>query len=133
MKLQKLCYYSYGCHLAWESRKLFPEPFQAWANGPVCRALYDQHRGRLNLEAGDIEGAADALDDGERESVDLVLGAYGDLSAHQLSVMTHDEAPWIKARGRSKAGPMERSTARLRDEDIFDFFDALTSAHGSEA
>ena len=24
MKLQKLCSYSFGCHLAWEGRKLFP-------------------------------------------------------------------------------------------------------------
>lgn len=25
MKLQKLCYYAYGYHLAWEGRPLFPE------------------------------------------------------------------------------------------------------------
>ncbi|WP_433359512.1 Panacea domain-containing protein [Streptosporangium sp. CA-115845] len=35
MKLQKLCYYFYGYHLAWEERQLFPERFEAWANGPV--------------------------------------------------------------------------------------------------
>jgi uncharacterized phage-associated protein len=29
MKLQKLCYYSYGYHLAWEDRPLFPEHFEA--------------------------------------------------------------------------------------------------------
>ena len=40
MKLQKLCYYAYGYHLAWEGRRLFPERFEAWANGPVAPALY---------------------------------------------------------------------------------------------
>ena len=128
MKLQKLCYYSYGCHLAWEGRPLFPEPFQAWANGPVSPALYREHRGRLTLEPGDIPGDPAALDNGERDSVDLVLEVYGDFTAHQLSQMTHNEAPWVKARHRSKAGPLQRSTAQLREEDILDFFDVLTSA-----
>jgi uncharacterized phage-associated protein len=56
MKLQKLCYYAYGYHLAWEGRQLFPERFEAWANGPVCRALYREHAGRFQLEPGDIPG-----------------------------------------------------------------------------
>ncbi|MBQ1164076.1 DUF4065 domain-containing protein, partial [Streptomyces sp. A73] len=45
-KLQKLCYFAYGYHLAWEGRPLFREPFEAWANGPVVYDLYDQHLGR---------------------------------------------------------------------------------------
>src|SRR5215469_11387558 len=91
MKLQKLCYYAYGYHLAWEGRKLFPEPFEAWANGPVSRPLYREHRGRLTLGPGEIPGDPGALDSDERESVDLVLRAYGGQSAHQLSLMTHNE------------------------------------------
>lgn len=134
MKLQKLCYYAYGFHLAWEGRKLFPEPFQAWANGPVSPTLYRQHRGRLTLGHGDIPGDPEVLDAGESESVDLVLDAYGDFTAHQLSVMTHREQPWLAARARAKAGPLERSTVQLRDGDIADFFDALAtvSADGEE-
>jgi uncharacterized phage-associated protein len=93
MKLQKLCYYAYGYHLAWEGRRLFPERFEAWANGPVAPALYKLHRGRFELKAGDIPGNPSALTAGERDSVDLVLHAYGDLSADQLSVMTHSEPP----------------------------------------
>ncbi|MBQ1164348.1 DUF4065 domain-containing protein, partial [Streptomyces sp. A73] len=41
---------AYGYHLAWEGRPLFREPFEAWANGPVVYDLYDQHRGRYNLQ-----------------------------------------------------------------------------------
>jgi uncharacterized phage-associated protein len=128
MKLQKLCYYSYGYHLAWEERPLFPERFEAWANGPVCPELYRLHRGRLQLRPGDIAGEPDQLDGGERESVDLVLGAYGELTAHQLSAMTHRETPWVQARARADAAPLERSDEPLADEEIFEFFDALTSA-----
>jgi uncharacterized phage-associated protein len=128
MKLQKLCYYSYGYHLAWEERKLFPEPFEAWANGPVCPALYDKHRGSFEVTRGELGGDPGKLDDGERESVDLVLDAYGAFTAHQLSAQTHRAGPWVQARQRAGAGPMERSNERLRDDEIAEFFDALISA-----
>ena len=35
MKLQKLCYYSYGYHLAWEGERLFPESLVI----PRCHGL----------------------------------------------------------------------------------------------
>lgn len=128
MKLQKLCYYAYGYHLAWEERPLFPEPFEAWANGPVSPDLYRCHRGKFQLDAGDITGNPDELDEGERESVDLVLEGLGEYSAHQLSAMTHKDGPWVNARNRAHVAPMERSTEQLNDEEIFEFFDALTAA-----
>lgn len=132
MKLQKFCYYSYGYHLAWEERPLFPEGFEAWANGPVCPELYQMHRGRLQLVPGDIPGKPSSLDTGERESVNLVLDAYGDLTAHQLSTMTHRAGPWVTARTRAGVAPLERSNERLDDDEIFEFFDAITSADAAD-
>lgn len=128
MKLQKLCYYAYGYHLAWEERPLFPERFQAWANGPVSPDLYRCHRGRFQLTDGDVPGDPDLLDDGERESIDLVLRGLGGYTAHQLSTMTHSEPPWAQARARAGAQPLQRSTEELRDDEILEFFDALTVA-----
>ncbi len=127
MKLQKLCYYSYGYHLAWEERSLFPEHFEAWANGPVSPALYRLHRGRFQLDRASFGGEPERLDGGESDSVDLVLSSYGDLTAHQLSTMTHREAPWIRARERANVGDLERSDEVIQDEDIFEYFDALTA------
>jgi uncharacterized phage-associated protein len=128
MKLQKLCYFAYGYHLAWEERPLFPEHFEAWANGPVCRPLYVMHRLQFTVSPGDIKGESGVLDAGEKESVELVLQGYGQFSAHQLSAMTHAAGPWVAARQRVGAGPLDSSTERLRDEEIFEFFDALTAA-----
>lgn len=127
MKLQKLCYYSYGYHLAWEERSLFPEHFEAWANGPVSPALYRLHRGRFQLDRPGFGGHPESLDAGESESVDLVLSSYGDLTAHQLSAMTHREPPWILARERANVGDLERSDEVIQDDDIFEYFDALTA------
>jgi uncharacterized phage-associated protein len=132
MKLQKLCYFAYGYHLAWEERPLFPERFEAWANGPVCRPLYAMHRAQFTVSPGDIKGNPESLDSGEKESVDLVLRAYSAFSAHQLSTMTHAAGPWVAARQRAGAGPLDPSTERLTDEEIFEFFDALTAADADE-
>ncbi|MBD5559274.1 MAG: DUF4065 domain-containing protein [Clostridia bacterium] len=35
MKLQKLLYYAQVWSLVWDENELFPEKFEAWANGPV--------------------------------------------------------------------------------------------------
>jgi uncharacterized phage-associated protein len=125
MKLQKLCYFSYGYHLAWEDRPLFAERFEAWANGPVAPELYSRHRGRFELKRGDIEGDPAELDDQEKESVDIVLENMSVYSAHELSEMTHRTGPWVEARGRAQAPDLERSNEPLLDEDIADFFGAL--------
>lgn len=127
MKLQKLCYFAYGYHLAWEDRQLFPERFEAWANGPVARELYAQHRGRYQLSTGDIVGDPASLDDGERESVDVVLENMRPFSAHELSAMTHEAGPWVYARQRAGARELERSDAELLDGEIADFFGRLVS------
>ncbi|WP_444962763.1 Panacea domain-containing protein [Nocardiopsis sp. M1B1] len=132
MKLQKLCYYSYGYHLAWEERPLFPERFEAWANGPVAPALYARHRGLFSVAPEDIEGDPEALDPGERESVDLVLGSLQSFSAHQLSAMTHREPPWLRARQRAGAEGLERSTEPLAENDLHEYFDALTAADSAQ-
>ncbi|GII00806.1 Panacea domain-containing protein [Planobispora takensis] len=132
MKLQKLCYYAYGYHLAWEGRQLFPERFEAWANGPVVPALYARHRGRFQLGKGDIVGNPQALDPGERESVDLVLEGLGGHTAHTLSQMTHRERPWTAARERAGVGPLDRTNEQLDDNEIAEFFEALLAADGEE-
>lgn len=125
MKLQKLCYFAYGYHLAWEDRQLFPERFEAWANGPVVYELYDQHRGRFNLDKGDIVGDPTALDDDERDSVNVVLESFRTYDAHELSAMTHQPGPWLDARNRAGVTDLQRSNEELRDEEIADFFGAL--------
>lgn len=132
MKLQKLCYFSYGYHLAWEDEQLFPESFEAWANGPVAPSLYARHRGMFNLNEGDIKGDASTLTLGQRESVDIVLSTFGEYTAHQLSEMSHQvDGPWDQARKRAGTRELERSNEQLRDVDMFEYFSRLIST-GSE-
>lgn len=97
MKLQKLVYYAQAWHAVWSDRTLFDEEIKAWANGPVCYALYEKHRGQFRVSAWPY-GNATTLDADEAGSVDAVLAAYTPFTAHQLSEMTHQESPWIDAR-----------------------------------
>jgi len=46
--------------------------------------------------------------------------------------MTHTEAPWVRSRQRAGAAPLQRSRERLADNDIFEYFDALTSIDADE-
>jgi uncharacterized phage-associated protein len=113
MKLQKLCYYAQAWHLVWEDRPLFDAEVQAWANGPVIPELYREHRGQFTVASDDIHGNPAALDSSEAESVDEVLRFYGDMTAHQLSELTHRERPWAGAREAAGVGAMERSSVPI--------------------
>ena len=122
MKLQKLVYYSQAWALVWDDKPLFSEKIEAWANGPVCPALYALHRGEYQIEAWP-KGSADALSTEERETVDAVLGAYGDKTSWELSAMTHAETPWRAA--RSGLDTDERGTTEITHGSMAEFYSNL--------
>jgi len=96
-KLQKLVYYCQAWATVWDDKAIFDEPIQAWANGPVCPALYKVHKG--NFEIYSIPaGRPAAIGQEHKETIKAVFDHYGDLSAQQLSDLTHMEAPWKEAR-----------------------------------
>ena len=121
-KLQKLCYYAQAWHLAWTERPLFDEDFEAWRNGPVCRELYNQHRGKFMVESIP-KGDANALDDDERDSVDRVLAEYGVLEPYELREQTHREDPWIAARGG--VSPESASCSVISKSSIGEYYASL--------
>lgn len=106
MKLQKLCYYSQAWSLVWDDAPLFEEEFEAWANGPVCRELFNKTKGMYSVIATDEPGDSDELDSNQKDSVNAVLEHYADKDAQWLSELTHLEDPWKKAReqGWGKVG-----------------------------
>ena len=96
MKLQKLLYYAQAWSLVWDEAPLFPESIEAWANGPVIREVYDGHRGQFIVTRW--PGNPENLDANQKDTVDVVLGFYGDKTAQFLSDLTHAEDPWKAAR-----------------------------------
>ncbi|EFC78872.1 type II toxin-antitoxin system antitoxin SocA domain-containing protein [Parafrankia sp. EUN1f] len=97
-RFQKLVYYSQAWHLALQGSVLFPNEVQAWVDGPVVRALYEQHRRRTSVSSWP-SGDPRRLQPASKQHVDWVLATYGSFSGDELSRMTHAEAPWRLARG----------------------------------
>lgn len=99
MKLQKLVYYSQAWSLVWDEVPLFDEKIEAWANGPVCRELFDVHQGHYVVSAADVKRLAKGhLTTDQGKTIDAVLKAYGKQTAQWLSDQTHSEQPWKDAR-----------------------------------
>ena len=124
MKLQKLVYYSQAWSLVWDQRPLFPEVIQAWREGPVVRELFHQHQGKRYLDPGDLRrGDSKNLSSSDRETIDAVLKSYGHLDGLTLSEMTHDERPWIEARG--DLSKFEPSTAEISHSSMQRYYASL--------
>ena len=104
MKLQKLCYYAQAWSLVWDDEPLFNEEFEAWANGPVCKELYNATKGIFSVVAEDEQGNSDTLSDNQKDTINVVLHHYAKHNAQWLSQLTHMEDPWQLARTNVPAG-----------------------------
>lgn len=124
MKLQKLMYYSQAWNMVWEEDALFDDDFQAWANGPVLPALYNKHRGLFKVDNSLFrEGNTENLTDSQKENIQKVLGFYGDKTAQWLSNLTHQEDPWLSARGDTPVGAP--STAVIPLSAIHEYYSSI--------
>jgi len=97
MKLQKLLYYCQAWSLVWDEKPLFKARIEAWANGPVVRAVYNCYKGSFTVAAPKL-GDSSTLNHAQRDTVDAVLEAYGGKTAQWLIQLTHREKPWLDAR-----------------------------------
>lgn len=129
MKLQKLCYYSQAWSLVWDEAELFPEDFQAWANGPVARDLYGKHAGQFSITSWPW-GNPENLAGDQIATIDAVLDAYGKFTAQQLSALTHREQPWREARG--SIPDTERSTTVVSKDTMRTFYASLSHREDAE-
>ena len=55
-------------------RRNLPEEFEAWANGPVNKHLYNMHRGMFKVSSVDFrDGDTSKLSEDHKETIDIVL------------------------------------------------------------
>ena len=94
----KLCYYAQAWALVWDDEPLFEEEFEAWANGPVCRELFNKTKGKYFAAVEDESGGEGNLTDNQIDTINRVLKHYGNHDAQWLSQLTHMEDPWRNAR-----------------------------------
>lgn len=102
-KLQKLCYYCQAWHLAFKGVRLIKCEFEAWVHGPVCMELY----AKRNFVNGKYE--RESITKEEMEFIDRIYSVYMKYSASILELMTHNEDPWIEARGELQSWEPSRA------------------------
>lgn len=125
MKLQKLCYYAQAWSLVFDSKPLFNERIEAWANGPVCPTLYEAHRGRFEVSADLLADKKIGIDftEEEKETLAEVVRFYGNKSPYWLSELTHAEDPWKNA--RAGLAPGERGSAEITHAAMEEYYGSL--------
>ena len=136
-ELQKLCYYCKAWSLALGEEEMFPEKFEAWKDGPACRALFMEHRKEFYVTNNDIrKGDKDNLSPNSTDVISAVLSAYKGLDGNALRVQTHSELPWRDARGilpDSAPCNNEINETLMRDyyrrSEMFDKMDDLVLEH----
>ncbi len=102
LKLQKLVYYAQAWFLANHKKPLFKGDFQAWVRGPVLPELYQTYkeRGSTPIPADiTMQEIEKQLDPEVIAFLKEVAQAYMPSGAYELELMTHQEDPWIEARG----------------------------------
>ncbi|MCQ2081984.1 MAG: DUF4065 domain-containing protein [Lachnospiraceae bacterium] len=115
MTLEKLTYYCLAWSLVWFNQPLFDNKFQAWRRGPVCKELFDSHKGKRVISAEMID-SSHILSIDEKKIIDCVLSVYGNENGEFLSSLTHNEKPWNVT--RENLSPEENCEKIIKNELI---------------
>lgn len=132
LMLQKLLYFIQGIYSALYDRPIFMEDCRAWIHGPVYPEVYDLFRDFKYNPIDDarfalLEGTADALTDDEKKAIDLVVNTFGMYGGKVLERITHNEAPWKKA--RKGYGDSIPSSELLPKECIMKYYVAVNKKY----
>jgi len=128
LKLHKLLYYVQAWSLAYDERRMFDEEFQAWVHGPVSRKVFDRFKEGKSLYSqiteADVrpEFSLGVIGDEVSRKIESVLDLYGGFTGDQLEQLTHEELPWIEARG--DLSPTARSETVISDDTMGRYYRA---------
>lgn len=99
-KLQRLCFYCQAWHLVWYNKPLFCERYSVWQNGPVCRKLWNVHKGSFYMSNKDISQkllSKKRLTVQEKSTIDKIIDYYGAKEGWWLGELIRNEAPYKNA------------------------------------
>ena len=100
LMLQKALYYIQGFGYAFLGEFPFQEECEAWIHGPVFKEAYMRYKDyRYEPEREKEPFDASVFTAGEKAVYDSVINFFCCYSGRILERITHNEAPWLKARG----------------------------------
>lgn len=100
LALQKALYYIQGFFFAFYKNFLFAEDCQAWVHGPVYRDIYFRYKNyRFDPIKKTDDFDASVFTSEEKAICDSVINNICCYSGKILESFTHNESPWLTARG----------------------------------
>lgn len=125
LKIQKLLYYVQSWGLALYDEAFINSDFEAWAHGPVAPEIYHTlNKYRYHqIPTTEFEEYAVEIDPRTLDLLQQVHEIYGVLDAKHLESLTHQEQPWIDARGELQ--PEERSNNVISEDIMRSFYKAM--------
>lgn len=100
LALQKALYYIQGFYYAFYNTFLFTEECEAWVHGPVYRNVYFKYRDyRFDPITKSQDFDDSVLNTSEKAIFDSVIHNLCCYSGKVLEQFTHNETPWLIARG----------------------------------
>jgi uncharacterized phage-associated protein len=131
LKLQKLLYYAEAWSQTLRDEELYKEEIQAWAHGPVVPEVFHEFKQYgWNPLPVPSEQKIPEIDNDVKDVLEQVFDVYADLPAKTLEDMTHQDDPWIKARGG--ISPEERCDTVMPKEALKKFFKEKYINNGDE-
>lgn len=124
LALQKALYYIQGFYYAFYNTFLFMEVCEAWVHGPVYRNVYFKYRDyRFDPIAKSQDFDESVLNASEKAIFDSVIHNLCCYSGKVLEQFTHNETPWLIARGDLPV--TEPSEKIISHENIGTYFKAV--------
>ncbi len=124
LKIQKLLYYAQAWFLALYDRPLFDEQLEAWVHGPVQPELYSRFKKYSWKPIITDEVRCPEYPNNIQSHLDEIMDVYGDLTAHHLERLVHQEDPWLKA--RQGLPPDEPSHNVISQDEMKVYYRSLT-------
>lgn len=125
LRVQKLLYYVQGWSLALRDQPMFTDRIEAWAHGPVVKAVYEELKKFSNLPINPDEVGKYEVSEEDGNFIISVWEAYKAHSSTSLRDMTHEEAPWKEA--RRGLPPEANSNAEITPASMKEYFSSLVA------
>lgn len=128
LALQKALYYIQGFYSAFYNTFIFSENCEAWVHGPVYRDIYFRYRDyHFDPISSNENFDSSILTTQEKAIFDSVIKYLCCYSGKILECFTHNETPWLSARGNlSVSEPSERI---ITQKSIHEYFSAIKTKY----
>lgn len=124
LALQKALYYIQGFYCAFYGTFLFQDDCQAWVHGPVYKDIYLRYKNyRFDPISKSENFDVSVFSSGEKAICDSVIQNICCYSGKVLERFTHNETPWLAARGNL---PVVIPSDRIIEKSLIkEYFDAV--------